>query len=96
MGGLGPFLQAILPNLDKCSIISPYLTTSVHYVHPPYMLQSVSLMDYDAEFAQLMEQRQGRLQRVNEVREAASESVRGLLSGPFYEQEGREMLIASG
>jgi hypothetical protein len=66
------------------------------FVHPPYMLQSVTLIDNGAKFEQLKEQHRARLQRVRKAREIASEAVRRFLDRQFYEKNGRERLIASG
>lgn len=66
------------------------------FVHPPYMLQSVTLIDNDKQFKQLKERHQARLQRVKEARETAGEAVRGFLDRQFYEDDGWEKHIASG
>jgi hypothetical protein len=66
------------------------------FVHPPYMLQSVTLIDNDEQFKQLEERHRARLQRVKEARETAGEAVGGFLDRQFYEKDGREKHIVSG
>lgn len=66
------------------------------FVHPPYMLQSVTLIDNDEMFNRLKERHRARLQRVNEARKTAPETVRRFLDERFYEKDGRERYIASG
>ena len=66
------------------------------FVHPPYMLRSVSLIDDGEKFEQLKERHRVRLKRVKEARETASEATRRFLDRQFYEKDGREKLTASG
>ena len=66
------------------------------FVHPPYMLQSVTLIDHDAKFEQLKKRHRARLRRVKKNREIASEAIRQFLDRQFYEKDRRERLIAMG
>lgn len=66
------------------------------FVHPPYMLQSVSLIDDGEKFKQLKERHRVRLQRVKEARETASEATRWFLERQFNEKGGGEKHIANG
>lgn len=66
------------------------------FVHPPYMIQSVALIDNDEKFKQLKERHRIRLQRVKKARETASETVRRFLARQFYEKDGGEKHIADG
>lgn len=66
------------------------------FVHPPYMLQSVSLIEDDEKFRQLKERHRARLQRVKEARETTGEAVKGFLDSQFYEGDGRERHLADG
>jgi len=66
------------------------------FVHPPYMLQSVRLIDDGDKFEQLKERHRVRLRRVKQAREIASESVRQFLDRQFYEKDRRGRGIASG
>lgn len=65
-------------------------------VHPPYMLQSVSLLDDPAKFQRLKERHRIRLQRVRKARETAPDDVKEFLHRQFYDQDGRAKHIASG
>lgn len=60
------------------------------FVHAPYMLQSVALIDNDEEFKQLKERHRARLQRVKKARETTAEAVRGFLDRQFYGKDGKE------
>jgi hypothetical protein len=57
-------------------------TVSV-FVHPPYMLQSVTLVDNDEEFKKLAERHRVRLQKVKEARGTTDGAVRELLNRQF-------------
>ena len=66
------------------------------FVHPPYMLQSVSMIEDDEKFKQLKERHRARLQRVKEARETTGKDIRCFLDRQFYEGDGREKHIADG
>ncbi|MEZ4862682.1 MAG: hypothetical protein R3C14_15310 [Caldilineaceae bacterium] len=65
-------------------------------VHPPYMLQSVTLIDNTEKFQQLAARHRARLQRVRAARENAPDDVKEFLRRHFYDGAGREKHIADG
>ena len=66
------------------------------FVHPPFMLQSVTLVNNDEEFNKLKTRHQSRLQGVKNAREAASDEIREFLNRRFYDSNGKERYIACG
>jgi len=65
-------------------------------VHPPYMLQSVRLLDKPEAFALLKKRHRDRLRRVKHTREQAPEQVKSFLEQKFYQPDGKERSIACG
>jgi hypothetical protein len=71
-------------------------TLALVYVHVPYMLLSIDLLDNPSVFQNLNERSQIRLQKVSEARAAASPPIQALLARHFYDNTGREKYIARG
>jgi hypothetical protein len=70
--------------------------TATVYVHTPYMMQSVSIIEDEAAFATLKARHQDRLRRVKAARDAAPREVRAFLQRQFYASDGSERTLAKG
>lgn len=66
------------------------------FVHPPYMLQCVSLLDDVEKIRNLKEKHQTRLQNVKYAREAANVNLKKFLNKWFYYEDGKERGISCG
>jgi hypothetical protein len=67
------------------------------FVHPPYMLQSVTIVDDEKEFTKLPRRHQIRLKKVEEARENAPNDVKEFLYCRFYGAGNqREAAVAKG
>jgi len=69
---------------------------SITHVHIPYMLQSTAIVDDPRAFRSLKPHHQARLLRVRHARESAPREVRMLLERHFYDDNGKERLLARG
>jgi len=65
-------------------------------VHPPYMIQTVAVVDNEKEFAKLKKRHQERLKKVKKARENAPDDVKVFLRSQFRGDGGRERAIAKG
>lgn|GEM_PF-3953926 len=65
-------------------------------VHPPYMLQSTSLLDQPEVFTHMQAHHRLRLERVRAARAAASPPLQALLSRHFYDANGKETGLSRG
>ena len=70
-------------------------TVCVH-VHPPYMLQSVKLIENTSEFEKLKERHRDRLKNVKIAREDANDDLSAFLNSWFYDDYGSEKHVACG
>jgi hypothetical protein len=66
------------------------------FVHPPYMLQTTTLIDDQEAFGKLARRHRDRLVRVNHARDCAPGAVKALLDRHFYDDDGQEELVARG
>ncbi len=78
--------------------VAPPLAATPHLVsvHAPYMMQRVAMIEKPKEFGYLKKRHQDRLLRVKAAREQAPEATRAFLESYFFDEDGREKLLASG
>lgn len=65
-------------------------------VHPPYMMQTTTLIDDQEALDKLAERHRERLVRVQHARACAPDAVKVLLGRHFYGGDGRERPVAQG
>ena len=65
-------------------------------VHAPYMMQRVAMIEKPKEFGYLKKRHQDRLLRVKAAREQTPEATKAFLQGYFFDENGREKLLAAG
>jgi len=66
------------------------------YVHTPYMMQTVSIIEDEVAFAKLRANHQDRLRRVKEARDTAPRETKAYLRHQFYASDGSERMVAKG
>jgi hypothetical protein len=71
-------------------------TPTAVYVHMPYMLQSVTILEDEAAFARLKPRHRDRLRRVKAARDAAPSEVKAFLQAQFCASDGGERYVAKG
>ena len=92
---IGNFLSAF----QNIELLGPPQTPNPHqpvFVHPPYMLQSVRLIENVQQFARLAERHQLRLQKVKAARDKANDETKQFLRAQFYDENHQEKLLANG
>ena len=92
---IGSFLSAF----QNIELLGPPQTPNPHqpvFVHPPYMLQSVRLIENVQQFARLAERHQLRLQKVKAARDKANDETKQFLRAQFYDENHQEKLLANG
>ena len=81
-------------NIEIC--INPESSEQKVFVHAPYMLQSIRLIENIHEFNKLKENHQLRLKSVKVARENASDDLKEFLQNWLFQADGQEKLLASG
>ena len=88
-----------LAEFQNIELHGPPQTPNAHhsvFVHPPYMMQSVRLIENVQQFARLAERHQLRLQRVKTARDNANDETKQFLHAQFYDENNQEKLLANG
>ena len=78
------------------TVIQEHGETRVVRVHVPYMLQTVTIIDREQDFARLRPRHQRRLLRVKNARDNAPAAVKSFLHAQFYNSDGSERPVAKG
>ena len=92
-------ISDFLAEFQNIELHGPTQTPNAHhsvFVHPPYMLQSVRLIENAQQFARLAERHQLRLQRVKTARDNANDETKQFLHAQFYDENNQEKLLANG